>query len=105
MISSYYKNSSAQVLSLSLSLAIFFLTLNACTVKRVPVEPGTIPELVAPTPAAGEFGNTLFKKLQSDYKLDSDNQKKEELVEIFNLHWQPVWKTSHGISICSVDRR
>ena len=84
MISIGCKNSSIHVVCLSLSLAFFLLAFNACTVKREFVEPGTIPELVAPTPAAEEFGKTLFKELQSDYRLDSENQKREELIGIFN---------------------
>jgi predicted Zn-dependent protease len=84
MISLSYKNIYFRLFFVSLSLIIFFLSFNACTVKRAPFEHGTIPKLAAPTPAAEEFGKTLFTDLQSDYKLDSDNQKLDELTEIFN---------------------
>ena len=84
MISRSYKNIRIQLFFAAMSLALTFLTVTACTVKRAPVEHGIIPKLAAPTPAAEEFGKTLFTELHSDYKLDSENQKKEELIEIFN---------------------
>jgi len=84
MISISYKNNSIQFFLVSFSLIICLLTFNACTVKHAPVEHGTIPRLAAPTPAAEEFGKTLFADLQSGYKLDAENQKQDELAEIFN---------------------
>ena len=68
----------------SLSVAVFFFTINACTVKRVPAQFGTIPKLAVPSPGAEEFGKALFQELRADYDLDSDNQKRDKLVEIFN---------------------
>jgi hypothetical protein len=79
-----YKNNSIQFFLVSFSLIICLLTFNACTVKHAPVEHGTIPRLAAPTPAAEEFGKTLFADLKSGYKLDAENQKQDELAEIFN---------------------
>ena len=84
MISIGYKNSHVRLILISLLSAIFFIALNACTVKRAPIENGTIPELTAPTPAAEEYGKTLYAELISDYKLDSGIQKKDELLKIFD---------------------
>jgi predicted Zn-dependent protease len=63
---------------------LVLFSLNNCTVKRAPVQPGTIPRLDMPNPGDEEFGKKLFKELCEDYKLDSGNQKQDELLEIFN---------------------
>ncbi len=67
-----------------LLVAVFFFTINACTVKRFPVQTGKIPKLAAPSPGAEEFGKNLYQELFVEYDLDSDNQKHDRLVEIFN---------------------
>jgi predicted Zn-dependent protease len=84
MISISGKNSNSQLIFTYLLPVIFFIALNACTVKRAPFESGTIPELAAPTPAAEQYGKTLYAELISDYKLDSEIQKEDEQLEIFN---------------------
>ena len=42
MTSADFKNSKIRLCLASLSLAVFFFTINACTVKHVPVQFGTI---------------------------------------------------------------
>jgi predicted Zn-dependent protease len=63
---------------------LMLFSLNNCAVKRAPVQPGTIPRLAVPNPGDVEFGENLFKELCENYKLDSSNQKQDELLEIFN---------------------
>jgi predicted Zn-dependent protease len=65
-------------------VATFFFTINACTVKRAPVQPGTIPKLAAPSPGAERYGKALLQKLRADFDIDSDNQKNGRLVAVFN---------------------
>ena len=65
-------------------MAIFLIGINACTIKRTPVESGTIPDLAAPSPAAEQYGKRLYAELISDYKLDSEVQKKDKLLKIFD---------------------
>jgi predicted Zn-dependent protease len=84
MTSADFKNNKIRLCLASLSLAVFLLTINACTVKHVPVQYGTIPKLAVPSPEAEEFGDALFQKLLADYDLDSDNQKRTRLAEVFN---------------------
>jgi predicted Zn-dependent protease len=84
MASTYFKKNKIRLYLASLSVAVFFFTINACTVKRVPAQFGTIPKLAVPSPGAEEFGKALFQELRADYDLDSDNQKRDKLVEIFN---------------------
>jgi predicted Zn-dependent protease len=84
MASTYSKNNKIRLYLASLSVAVFFFTINACTVKRAPAQFGTIPKLAVPSPGAEEFGKALFQELRADYDLDSDNQKRDKLVEIFN---------------------
>ncbi len=84
MISTLFKNHKTRLFPTSLSLALFFLVINACTVKYDFVRPGTIPKLDAPNAEAEEFGNVLFQELREDYALDSDSQKHDQLVEVFN---------------------
>ena len=69
---------------ISLVVAIFCFSNNACTVKRSPVQPGSIPKLAAPSPGADEYGNELLFKLRADYDFDSDNRKYDKLVEVFD---------------------
>jgi predicted Zn-dependent protease len=63
---------------------IFFISLNACTVKRMPVQYGKIPKSFAPSPEAEEFGKNLYRELFVEYDLDSDYQKHDRLKEVFN---------------------
>lgn len=79
-----YRYKRNRVLIAAFAAAIWFLALNACTVKRAPVQPGTIPELAVPGPGDEAFGKALFEELCADYDLDSDNQKRDKLVEVFN---------------------
>ena len=65
-------------------MAILLIGINACTIKRGPVEKGTIPDLAAPSPAAEQYGKNLYATLLADYKLDSEVQKKDELKKIFD---------------------
>ncbi len=58
--------------------------LNACTVQRPYVQPGKIPKYFAPSPRAEEFGNNLYQELSVEYDLDSDNQKRDRLIEVFD---------------------
>jgi predicted Zn-dependent protease len=84
MTSTNLKTNKIRFYLVSLSAAVFFFAINACTVKRVPVQSGTIPKLAVPSPAAEEFGKALFQELRADYDLDSDKQKRDKLAEIFN---------------------
>ena len=84
MTSTNFKNNKLRLCLASLSVAVFFFTINACTVKRAPAQHGTIPKLAVPSPGAEEFGKALFQELRGDYDLDSDNQKRDKLVEVFN---------------------
>ena len=84
MTSANFKNIKIRLCLASLSLAVFFFTINACTVKHVPVQFGTIPKLAVPSPGAEDFGKALFQELLVDYDLDSDNQERDKLVEVFN---------------------
>jgi predicted Zn-dependent protease len=58
--------------------------LSACTVQRPYVQPGKIPKYFAPNPGAEEFGNNLYQELSIEYDLDSDNQKRDRLIEVFD---------------------
>ena len=84
MTSTNLKNNKIQLCCASLAVAVFFFTINACTVKRAPAQFGTIPKLALPSPGAEEFGKDLLQELRVDYDLDSDNQKRAKLVEVFN---------------------
>lgn len=84
MILDNYKNHKRRLFLVSLSMAIFFVVINACTVKHDFVRPGTIPKLDAPNAEAEEFGNVLFQELREDYALDSDSRKQDQLVEVFD---------------------
>ncbi len=68
----------------SLLMVVSIMALNACTIKRGPVEKGTIPDLAAPSPAAEQYGKNLYAELLEDYKLDSEVQKKNELKNILD---------------------
>ncbi|MGD8660756.1 MAG: M48 family metalloprotease [Desulfobacterales bacterium] len=84
MILDNYKNHRRRLFLVSLSMAIFFLVINACTVKSDFVRPGTIPKLAVPNAEAEEFGNALFQELCEDYVLDPDSRKQDQLVEVFD---------------------
>ncbi len=84
MTSIDFKSNSMQYCLAAIPVVVFFLTINACTVKRAPVLAGTIPKLAAPSPGSEAFGEDLFQELCADYDLDSDNQKRDKLVEVFN---------------------
>jgi hypothetical protein len=76
-------NSGRILITILITILVLF-SLNNCTVKRAPVQPGTIPSLAMPNPGDEEFGKKLFKELCEDYKLDSGNPKQDKLLEIFN---------------------
>jgi predicted Zn-dependent protease len=61
-----------------------FFGLNACTVQRPYVQPGKIPKFLAPSPEAEEFGKNLYQELFVEYDLDSNNQKYDRLIEVFD---------------------
>ncbi|MCP4629947.1 MAG: M48 family metalloprotease [bacterium] len=84
MTSTQSKNYQIQICLTALMAVIFILFINACTIKREPVQPGVIPRLAAPGPADEEFGERLFQKLRKEYDLDSDNLKHDKLIEVFN---------------------
>ena len=84
MTSTNLKNNKIRLCCGSLAVTVFFFTINACTVKRAPAQFGTIPKLALPSPGAEEFGKDLLQELRVDYDLDSDNQKRAKLVEVFN---------------------
>ena len=84
MISIGCRNKNIRLLLVSLLMVVFILALNACTIKRGPIEKGTIPDLAAPSPAAEQYGKRLYAELISDYKLDSEIQKKDELRKVFD---------------------
>ncbi len=84
MISIGYKHRDARLILTSLLVMAFVMALNACTIKRGPVEKGTIPDLAAPSPAAEQYGKKLYVELLEDYKLDSEARKKDELKKIFD---------------------
>ena len=84
MISIGYENRNIRLILTSLLMMVFIMAFNACTIKRGPVEKGTIPDLAAPSPAAEQYGKRLYAELISDYKLDSEIQKKDELRKVFD---------------------
>lgn len=67
-----------------LAAVYFLILLSGCMVKRAPVQPGTIPKLAAPTPAAEKYGNYLFQKVHADYDYESDSQQYDRLIEVFD---------------------
>ena len=84
MISTHFKNLIKRFSLASLALVLSFLVINACTIKHDFVRPGTIPKLAVPNAEAEEFGNALFQELCEDYALDTDSQKYDQLVEVFD---------------------
>ena len=84
MTSTHFENHKTRLSLASLALVLFFLVINACTVKPDFVRSGTIPKLAVPNAEAEEFGNALFQELCENYALDSDSQKHDQLVEVFN---------------------
>ena len=84
MTSSIFENYNTRFFLAFLSLVLFLLLMNGCTVKPAFVQPGMIPKSAVPTPGAEDFGNALFQKLCEDYDLDSDSQKHDRLVKVFN---------------------
>jgi predicted Zn-dependent protease len=68
----------------ALPIAIWVIGSNACTVKRAPVGPGTVPELAAPGPVDEQYGKALFEELCADYNLESNDQKSDRLVKVFD---------------------
>ncbi len=61
-----FKNNKTRLCLASLSVVVFLFTSNACTVKRFPVQPGTIPKLAVPGPDAEKFGKDLLQELRAD---------------------------------------
>ena len=84
MNSSAIKNSQIRFGLVSFAVVSLLFALNACTVKRVPVESGTIPKLAAPSPGAESFGKQLFQKLRTDYDLVTGKPEHAKVVEVFN---------------------
>jgi len=64
--------------------AIVFFALNACTVKHRIIQPGEIPKINTLNPGEAEFGKSLFEDLCEDNQLDSQNERNEQLVKVFD---------------------
>jgi predicted Zn-dependent protease len=73
-----------RILLAALPIAIWVFGSNACTVKRASVEPGTIPELAVPGSGDEQYGKALFEALCADYDLESNDQKSDRLVKVFD---------------------
>ena len=84
MFSTKSENNRIQLCVAALAAVLSILFTSACTVKQEAVQPGVIPRLAAPSPEAEQYGKYLFQKLHKDYDLDSDNQKYDKLVEVFD---------------------
>jgi predicted Zn-dependent protease len=84
MTSINFKTNSILYCFAALPIVVFFMTINACTVKRTPILAGKIPKMGVQSPGSGEFGADLFQELRADYDLDTDHTKRGKLVEIFN---------------------
>ena len=84
MISTHFKNLIKRFSLASLALVLSFLVINACTVKSDFIRSGTIPKLAIANAEAEEFGNALFQELREDYALDSDSQKHDQMVKVFD---------------------
>jgi predicted Zn-dependent protease len=68
--------------------------LNACTVKHVTIPAGEIPKINALTPAEAEYGKSLFEDLCKDNRLDSQNERYDQLVNVFD-HLIQVARADH----------
>ena len=82
--SDIHRHNKISICFVFLFFTIFFITTNACTVKRMPVQYGKIPKSFTPSPGAEAFGKNLYQKLLVEYDLDSDNQKNDRLVGVFS---------------------
>ena len=74
--------------------AIVLFTLNACTVKHVTIPAGEIPKINALTPGEAEYGKSLFDDLCKDNQLDSQNERYDQLVKVFD-HLIQVAQADH----------
>jgi hypothetical protein len=79
-----FKNDKFRLCLASLLLPPLLFTVNACTVNRAFIQPGTIPKLAVPYPGAEKFGKALIQEICIDYDIDSDNQKRNKLIGIFD---------------------
>jgi predicted Zn-dependent protease len=66
-----------------ISAGILF-SVNACTVKARTVEPGTIPKIDTLAPGEAAFGKKLYENLCADFDVESDPDRLEGLVSIFD---------------------
>ncbi|MDX1707632.1 MAG: M48 family metalloprotease [Desulfobacterales bacterium] len=71
------------VFAVIMSAGVLFAA-NACTVKVRPVEPGTIPKIDAMAPGESAYGQKIFDDLCDDHQLNSDPQRMNRLVTIFD---------------------
>jgi predicted Zn-dependent protease len=62
---------------------LFLFFLSACTIKRAPIDPDTIPQIETLAPGDKEFGETVFTDLRQDYKLDENNKHLGRLLGVF----------------------
>ena len=67
----------------ALAAVILLPLINACTVKRTPVQFGFIPMSISSDPEAEEYGDYLFQELLEEFDLDPDDQKRKKLVDVF----------------------
>jgi len=73
---------------------IVLISVNACTVKTVPVQPGTIPVKNSLAPGEADFGKKLYAHLRKSSKLDRNLNQVEHLKGIFS-HLSQAAKTDH----------
>jgi hypothetical protein len=62
----FFKNDKFRLCLASFLLSPVFFMVNACTVNRAFVQPGTIPKFAAPNPGAEGFGKALFQEICID---------------------------------------
>ncbi|MGD9226300.1 MAG: M48 family metallopeptidase [Desulfobacterales bacterium] len=74
--------------------AIVLFALNACTVKQITIPAGEIPKINALTPGEAEYGRSLFEDLCEDNRLDSQNERYDQLVKVFD-HLIQVAQADH----------
>ena len=64
--------------------AIVLFAFNACTVKHVTIPAGEIPKIDTLTPGEAEFGKSLFEDLCENNRLNSQNERYDQLVTVFD---------------------
>ena len=64
--------------------AFVFFSVNACTVKHYNIPTGKIPKIDTLAPEDEEYGKQLFEDLCDDQRLDSQNERHDQLVKVFD---------------------